>query len=532
MEGVESAEQLDVLVIGAGLSGIAAGHHLRATSPWASWAIFEARSAIGGTWDLFRYPGIRSDSDMYTLGYPFRPWTGTKSIADGADILEYIRETAREDGTDRHIRFHHRVVAADWSSSEGRWHVTAERSRGDDSGPVETVKVSCRFLLSCSGYYRYDQGYTPDFPGIDQFSGTVVHPQEWPENLEWTGKKVVVVGSGATAVTLIPSLADSAAHVTMLQRSPTYIIGLPDRSSWAPLFERWLPKERAGNATRWAHALTSQFFYRICKRWPERARRMLLDGVRQQLPSGYDVEKHFTPRYDPWDQRLCVAPNGDFFRAIREGRASVATDHIETFTAGGIRLKSGEELEADIIVTATGLERLFLGGIDVSLDGVPAELPSRLVYKGMMLEGVPNFAMAFGYTNASWTLKCDLTCDHVARLLNVLHEREGMFCMPLDGTGAVQPDPDPPLSAGYFVRTEAMFPKAGDRFPWRNRNSYLEDYRALKRKPVLDDALVWRSRAEARVAGDRSNSETNDIAEHATITDGGDATTQPEVRTA
>ena len=479
-------EHLDVLIVGAGLSGIGAGHHIQAETPWASYAIFEARDAIGGTWDLFRYPGIRSDSDMFTLGYSFRPWDGEKSIADGPSILQYIKDTAAAEGIDQHIRFNHRIVRADWSTDDAVWHVTAERT---DTG--EQIELTAGFVFSCSGYYRYDKGYQPDFPGMDRFQGTIVHPQAWPEDLDHAGKRVVVIGSGATAVTLIPSMAETAAHVTMLQRSPTYITSLPAKDPIADLLRKVLPSSASGPAIRWYKALTTQAFFQLSRRRPQLVKTLLRKGVERQLPKGYDVDTHFTPRYDPWDQRLCVVPNGDLFRAIKAGRASVVTDHVETFTEHGIRLQSGQELEADVIVTATGLELLFIGGIDVSVDGEPVDLPSKLTYKGMMLEGVPNFALAVGYTNASWTLKCDLTCDYVTRLLNHLRATGMRQATPVNSDPTVEAAPLLGLTSGYVMRAADRFPKQGSKFPWQVHQSYLRDYRALKMSGVEDDAMVF-----------------------------------------
>ena len=485
MTAATAPEHLDVLVVGAGLSGVAAGHHLQTTCPWASYAIFEARDAIGGTWDLFRYPGVRSDSDMFTLGYPFRPWAGRLAIADGDDIRRYIEDTARDEGIDRHIRFGHRILSAAWSTSDARWHVTAERS---DTG--ESVDVTCGFLFSCSGYYRYDRGHVPEFEDADRFEGTVVHPQDWPEDLDCTDERVVVIGSGATAVTLVPALAETAAHVTMLQRSPTYVTAIPSTSPAAALLGKMLPERWAGPATRWFHALSSQAFYRFCQRWPGAAKRLLRKGVEMELPDGYDIDTHFTPDYDPWDQRLCIAPDGDFFRAIRDGRASVITDHVDRFTEHGVLLESGTEVEADVIVTATGLELLFLGGIEVTVDGRQVDLSSRLTYKGMMLEGVPNLALAVGYTNASWTLKCDLTCDYVARLLNTMRDAGRVQCTPSNRDASVSPEPLLGLTAGYVQRSAHEFPRQGSRSPWRVHQSYLRDYRAMKTGPVVDAALT------------------------------------------
>ncbi len=478
-------EHLDVLVVGAGLSGIGAAHHLKTECPWASFAVFEARPSMGGTWDLFKYPGLRSDSDMHTLGYSFRPWAGEKTIADGASILQYIKDTAAEDGTDQKIRYEHRILRAEWSTAEAHWHVTAERT---DTG--DKVELTCSFLFSCSGYYRYDAGYLPDFAGLDDFRGTVVHPQHWPEDLDWSGKRVVVIGSGATAITLIPSLAETAAHVTMLQRSPTYIAA---RASKDPLVRaiRRLPKRVAAPIVKWMMALGTQATYVISKRRPEVAKRFLRRGLERALPKGYDIDTHFTPTYGPWDQRLCVDADGELFRAIREGRASVATDHIDTFTESGIRLRSGAELDADIVVTATGLNVQFLGGIEVFVDGEKVDPSERLTYKGMMLEGVPNAALAIGYSNASWTLKAELSSFYVTRLLNHLHTSGLRQAMPISGGQVDQAGSVFGLDSGYLNRATHLLPKQGAVFPWQIKHSYLADYRAMRLQGVHDEYMQF-----------------------------------------
>src|SRR4051794_6727748 len=432
---------------------------------------------------------------MFTLGYSFRPWDGEKSIADGDAILQYIKDTAKVEGIDSHIRFHHRIVAADWSTPDARWHITAERTDTN-----ERVELTAGFVFSCSGYYRYDHGYTPDFAGMDRFQGTIVHPQAWPEDLDYDGKRVVVIGSGATAVTLIPSLAKTAAHVTMLQRSPTYIASLPAKDPVADLLRRILPAHRSGSVIRWFKALTTQGSYNLSRRWPNLMKWLLRKGVQGQLPKGFDVDTHFTPKYNPWDQRLCVVPNGDLFKAIKAGTASVVTDHIASFTEKGILLQSGTELEADIVITATGLELLFIGGIETSVDGEAIDLPSKLTYKGMMLEGVPNLAIAVGYTNASWTLKCDLTCDYVTRLLNHLHETGLQQCTPVNRDASVEPQPLLGLSSGYVQRSADRFPKAGSKFPWQVHQSYLRDYKALKRSDIQDEAMVFSNPVREKVA--------------------------------
>ena len=480
----DPVEHLDVLVVGAGLSGIGAAHHLQTSCPWASYAIFEARDSIGGTWDLFRYPGLRSDSDMHTLGYSFRPWSGEKTIADGASILQYIKDTAAEDGSDQKIRFHHRIVRAEWSTADARWTITAERT---DTG--ETVELTCGFVLSCSGYYRYDHGYLPDFAGMDDFTGQIVHPQTWPEDLDYAGKKVVVIGSGATAITLIPSLAATAEHVTMLQRSPTYVAARPSKDPVVRLLRR-LPARFSAPAVRWTFALGTQATYFISKLRPELVKRVIRRGAQRELPKGYDL-RHFTPTYNPWDQRLCVDADGGLFKAIRNGKASVVTDHVDTFTERGVRLQSGEELEADIIVTATGLEVLFIGGIEVTVDGEKIDISERLTYKGMMLEGVPNIAMAIGYTNASWTLKCDLTCGYVTKLLNHLHDHDLRQCTPRTSGREVSDGTVLGLQSGYVQRAAHLLPQQGAAFPWRVSQSYITDYRAMKLKSIDDGVMQF-----------------------------------------
>jgi len=490
------AEHVDVVIVGAGLSGVGAGRYLQAKCPWASFAILEARDASGGTWDLFRYPGIRSDSDMYTLGYSFRPWRGDRTIVDGPSILEYIRDTAAETGLDKQIRFNSRVTAASWSSDEARWRVTVEHA---DTG--EHSELTCGFLFSCTGYYRYDRGYEPTFPGRADFEGTIVHPQSWPQDLDYADKRVVVIGSGATAITLIPSMAERAAHVTMVQRSPTYVAAIPAVNPVGFMLHRLLPARIADVAIRWFHALFTQGFYHLSQHRPGMVKRMLRRGLQRELPPDFPIDPHFTPRYDPWDQRFCVAPDGDLFKAIRTGKVSVVTGEVERFTPQGVAMRSGdersgEELGADIVVTATGLELLFAGGMALSVDGTPIELPSKLVYKGMMIEDVPNFALAIGYVNASWTLKCDLTCDYVCRLLNYM-KAEGLDqCTPVNEDTSMTAEPVMSLKSGYLLRAADRMPKQGSRFPWRVHNSYLRDYRALKRRPVNDTAMVFGRTAE------------------------------------
>jgi monooxygenase len=495
----EAVEHVDVLVVGAGLSGICAAHYIRSECPWASCAILEARDAIGGTWDLFRYPGVRSDSDMYTLGYSFRPWDRDDSIAEGPAILDYIRETAAEEGLDRLIRFHHRVVRADWSTEDARWHVTVELTGGltdgqtDGAGDAsgETVELTCGFFFSCTGYYRYDHGHEPPMPGIDRFRGPVVHPQHWPEDLDTAGRRIVVVGSGATAVTLVPALAQSAAHVTMLQRTPTYIISVPSRNPLVNRLRRMLPERWSAPVVRWLNALVTQGSFRLSRRRPELVKRLIRKQLESELPEGFDVDRHFTPPYDPWDQRMCVVPDGDLFEAVRSGRTSIVTDQVDTFTETGIRLRSGDELDADVVVTATGLELLFIGGVDLRVDGEPVDPADRLTYKGMMLEGVPNLAIAIGYTNASWTLKCELTCRYVARLLGHMHRRRLRQCTPVNRDASTTAAPLLGLTSGYVQRSAHLFPKQGSRSPWQVHQSYLADHRELKRAPIEDGAMQF-----------------------------------------
>ncbi|QOZ37269.1 NAD(P)/FAD-dependent oxidoreductase [Bradyrhizobium sp. CCBAU 53421] len=476
----------DVLIVGAGLSGIGAGYHLQTNCPDRSYAILEGRDCIGGTWDLFRYPGIRSDSDMYTLGYSFRPWTEPKAIADGPSILNYVRETARMYGIDKKIRFNHRVVRADWSSADSQWTVEVER------GPEKTVeRLTCNFLFMCSGYYKYEHGYTPDFPGIADFAGRVVHPQKWTDDIDYAGKKVVVIGSGATAVTLVPEMAKTAAHVTMLQRSPTYVVARPDEDKVANWLRARLPAKLAYGLTRWKNVLFGMYFYRLCKRDPERVKKLILGGVRHALGPDYDVATHFTPSYNPWDQRLCLVPNGDLFQSLRDGGSSVVTDQIETFTRGGIKLKSGNALDADVVVTATGLDLQVLGGLEIKVDGAPVDLSKTMNYKGLMYSGVPNLAAAFGYTNASWTLKCDLTCQYVCRMLNHMKANGYAQVTPRRNDPTVTELPWVDFSSGYIQRAAARFPKQGSRRPWRLYQNYALDIMTLRFGSLKDEAIEF-----------------------------------------
>jgi monooxygenase len=477
-------EHFNVVIIGAGLSGIGAAYRLQTRCPRKSYVIFEAREAIGGTWDLFRFPGIRSDSDMFTFSYPFRPWRDAdKAISDGATILQYLRDTAREFGIDRKIRFQHRVQSASWSSDDARWLVEGKTATG------ETFRCTCDFLYGCTGYYRYDAGYEPTFPGSERFRGPLVHPQHWPEDLDYSGKKVVVIGSGATAVTMVPAMAGTAEHVTMLQRSPSYILSLPDHDSLAGKLHRWLPAGAAHRISRWKNILISMGIYQFSRRAPQKASRMLRDGAAKVLPQGYEVDKHFTPRYRPWDQRLCVVPNSDFFRAISAGRASVVTDQIETLTEGGIRLQSGQELEADIIVTATGLRMLALGAVQLRVDGAAIDPGRAFIYKGMMLSNVPNFAFCIGYTNAAWTLRADLASTFVCRVLNHMDRRGYRICKPVCDVSSLEQRPLLDLTSGYVQRAVAALPKQAKQKPWLIRQNYILDMLTMKLSRLEDGIL-------------------------------------------
>ena len=481
-----SLEHFDVLIVGAGLSGIGAAVHLGQQCPQQSYAILEGRETLGGTWDLFRYPGIRSDSDMYTLGYSFRPWTAAKAIADGPAILDYMREVVRDYGIGPHIRYQHRVVGAEWSTPEARWTVEVER------GPQrERLRLSCRFLYLCAGYYDYAGGYTPDYPGLDQYRGRFVHPQQWPADLDYRGQRVVVIGSGATAVTLVPSMAREAAKVTMLQRSPTYILALPGQDAIANGLRRLLPAKLAYAITRWKNVLMQMFFFNLCRRAPGLAKKLIRAGVRQQLPKGFDVDKHFAPSYNPWDQRVCLVPDGDLFRALRAGKADIVTDHIERFTAQGIRLKSGQELAADVVVSATGLKLLALGGLEFVVDGQRVDLASKLSYKGMMISDIPNMALAIGYTNASWTLKVDLSSAYLCRLLKYMDQHGYRQCTPRRRDPALQEQPLIDFSSGYVQRAIEAFPKQGSKSPWKLYQNYLFDLLSLRYGAVDDGSMEF-----------------------------------------
>ncbi len=481
-------EHVDVLIVGAGLSGIGAAYHLQTESPGRSFLILEGRESIGGTWDLFRYPGIRSDSDMYTLGYRFKPWPHAKAIADGPTILGYIRETAAENGIDKKIRFGHKVKGASWSSADAAWTVEVERVL---SG--ETLRLRCNFLFMCSGYYKYEEGYTPAFPGIERFAGRVVHPQKWTPDIAYANKRVVVIGSGATAVTLVPEMAKQAAHVTMLQRSPTYVVSRPAQDPIALKLRRWLPAKAAYMLTRWKNVLLGMYFYSLAKRKPERAKKFILDMVQAAIGTKVDVARHFTPRYNPWDQRICLVPDGDLFSALHTGKASVVTDQIETFTETGIKLRSGEELAADLVVTATGLVMSSFGDVVLSVDGQRVEGPKTFGYKGMMYSDVPNLASSFGYTNASWTLKCDLTCEYVCRLLNHMAKHGYRQCTPRNNDPTLVAEPWLDFTSGYVQRAIEQLPRQGSKKPWKLYQNYIRDLISLRFGRIDDGVMEFSS---------------------------------------
>ena len=474
-------EHLDVLIVGAGLSGIGAAAHLQSGCPGKSYAILEARDAIGGTWDLFRYPGIRSDSDMYTLGYAFKPWTGAKAIADGPAIRDYVREAAAERGIDRHVRFGHRMVSADWSPADAQWRVEAETGEG-------RVQFTCRFLVMAAGYYDYDEAYRPQWPGEGDFRGPIVHPQFWPETLDCRGKKVAVIGSGATAVTLVPELAREAAHVTMVQRSPSYIVARPSVDGIAQWLKQWLPAQAAYALTRWKNVLLTAFFYRLARRRPERTAAKLIGLARDDIGERFEAAD-FTPAYKPWDQRLCLVPDGDLFQAVRAGTVSIATGGIERFTASGIQMAGGEQVAADIVVAATGLKVVAFGKARLSVDGAPVNVQEAMVYKGMMLSDVPNLMFVFGYTNASWTLKADLTSQYLVRLLKRM-DATGTLVAVARRDPAVADAPFLDFTSGYVRRALPTLPRQGAKRPWRLYQNYLLDLLTLRFGRIEDGTLA------------------------------------------
>lgn len=477
-------EHVDVLIIGAGLSGIGGAVHLGRECPDKSYMILENRDAIGGTWDLFRYPGIRSDSDMHTLGFNFKPWPEAKAIADGPNIKRYVSDVADEYGVTPHIRFNHKVISADWRASEGRWYVQAEHNG-------EPVEISCQFIYCGAGYYKYEEGYRPDFPGEDKFQGQIIHPQHWPEDLDYAGKKVAIIGSGATAVTLVPAMAEKAVHVTMVQRSPTWIVSRPSKDAVSNFLRSVLPKQWAYNVTRFKNTRLQQFMYNRTRTQPGKVRDHLIKLMKKDIPED-QIEAHFTPTYNPWDQRLCLVPDSDLFNALNDGSASVVTDHIDTFTETGIQMKGGEHVDADIIVTATGLQLQAIGGIQLSLDGEALQVPERVIYKGMMYSDVPNFASVFGYTNASWTLKADLIAQYVCRLLNHMDETGTSVATPTISDPDMKTEPFmQDFSSGYFARAQHLLPKQGSKHPWKLYQNYAADKKMMMGSDLDDGNMVF-----------------------------------------
>ena len=485
------SEHFDVLIIGAGLSGIGAAYHLQERCPDKTYAILEGRAQSGGTWDLFRYPGIRSDSDMYTLGYRFRPWRKAETIAGGPSILEYLRDTAAEYGIDKKIRYEHWITDVSWSSETATWTVTVML----DGAPQ---RYTCNFLWMCAGYYRYSAGYTPEFKGVERFKGRIIHPQLWPDDVNYEGKRVVVIGSGATAVTLIPSMADKTAHITMLQRSPTYMYAMSAESSLAKFLNFFLPRKFASALMRWQRIILQRYVFWLARTLPGRLKNKLIDMAREKLPEGYDVEKHFTPRYNPWEQRLCLVPDDDLFEAISSGRASVVTDEIETFTENGVALKSGDELEADIIITATGLVVESAGGANVVVDGQNVKVGDQLTYKGLMYEGVPNLVSVFGYSNSSWTLRADLISDYVCRLINHMGKHGIGQATPRNEDPDIKTEPFFDFSSGYVKRGEATLPKQGAYAPWRHPQNYFTDIFSLRFGKLEDGFMEFKEAPSAR----------------------------------
>ncbi len=479
-----SKNYLDIVIIGAGLSGIGGACHIARQMPEKSYTILESRGAMGGTWDLFRYPGIRSDSDMHTLGYSFKPWKHEKAIADGPSILSYINETAREYSVDQHIRYHQRVVKISWCKASSLWTLTI-------SEVDQLSQITCRVIYSCTGYYRYDNGYTPEFEGAENFQGQFIHPQHWPQNLDYNGKQVVVIGSGATAVTVVPAMAQTAGHVTMLQRSPTYVISRPDIDTKSLTLRKYLPEQLAYRLTRWKNISLQALSFGLSRRWPNAIKRLLLGWTKKELGDDFDVDIHFNPKYKPWDQRLCLVPNGDLFTALREGKASVVTDHIKCFTQDGIKLQSGKHLSADIVVSATGLELLALGGMEVDVEGKLIDLKDTVGYRGMMLTGIPNFIIATGYTNASWTLKCDLTSEYLCRIIKHMDRNNYHYCMPNNTDKSVKLVDFIDLRAGYIDRAMKDFPKQGSRSPFKLYQNYLLDILSLRFGSLKDKALQY-----------------------------------------
>ena len=488
MKMENSQSHFNVVVVGAGISGIGAGYHLQKQCPNKSFVILEGRERFGGTWDLFRYPGIRSDSDMHTMGYRFKPWIDEKFIADGSSILNYLEETIDENNLGNKIRYQHKVLTSSWSSSTSKWTLEVKNLT---SGITESF--TCNFLMMCGGYYNYDEGYSPHFENQEQFNGLIIHPQKWPDNLDYKNKKVVVIGSGATAVTIIPAMADQVEHITMLQRSPTYFMSAPDKDMIGNFFKKIFSQKTAYFLTRWKNILMGNYFYKQCVKNPEKVKEMLINGVRAHLGEDYDIDTHFTPKYKPWDERLCFVPNADMFEAMKSGKASVVTDHIDQFTETGIKLKSGEELTADIIIKATGLNLQFLNGIDVKVDNSQINISEKLAYKGRMFNDIPNLACSFGYARASWTLGADLSSEYVCKLLNYMDKHGYDYCSPVIGKEVREEGTYLNLSSGYVKRAIDRMPKQGSREPWKGNQSYLSDVTELRWGSITNDDLHFKT---------------------------------------
>lgn len=479
-------KKIDVLVVGAGISGIGAGYHLQKKCPETSFLILEGRENIGGTWDLFKYPGIRSDSDMYTLGYNFKPWKEQKAIADAPSILKYLNETVEEFNLKSKIRFGKYVKKARWSSESNQWTVDVE-----DKKTGKFSQILCSFIFMCSGYYSYKEGYTPHFEGKENFKGDIIHPQKWDPSFDYSNKKIVVIGSGATAVTIVPEMAKTAKHVTMLQRSPTYVVAAPEKDNLANKLRKYLPLKFTYWFIRWRNILRQQYYFRLCKKYPKGVKNVIIREVKKKLGNDFDVKTHFTPKYNPWDQRMCLVPDGDLFEQINQGKASVVTDHIKNFTENGILLKSGKELKADVIITATGLNLEMLSTVEFFIDNKSVDISKTVTYKGMMYSGIPNLASTFGYTNASWTLGADLTSEYVCRVINHMKRNNYDVVCPKPNIG-IEADPDYlNLTSGYIKRSLNIFPKQGKKAPWRNNQNYLIDIFQMKYGRIDDGEISF-----------------------------------------
>ena len=479
-------EHIDVLIVGAGISGIGAGYYLKNKCPSKSFKILESRNNLGGTWDLFKYPGIRSDSDMTTMGYRFKPWTGKNLVADGGAILDYLNDVVDENGFRDKIQYDSHVTKAWWKSNESKWYVTYQ-----DSAHGNESMITCNFLYFCVGYYDYENGHEPEFEGQSDFNGDIIHPQHWPENLNYKDKNVVVIGSGATAVTLIPSMADETKHITMLQRSPTYYMVRPNIDPIGAFFRRFMGKTVSYFVMRWKNIQLQSWFFKRARKDPKLIKEFLIGVVKEKLNPEYNVDKHFTPSYNPWEQRLCLVPDGDLFNAINEGKASVVTDHVDSFTSNGIKLKSGNELPADIIVTATGLKLMICSNIEIKVDDETIDISDTMTFKGMMVSNVPNVVWTFGYTNASWTLRADLTAEYTCKILNYMDKHDYKVATPSPNSEIGEDGTWLDFNSGYVTRSAHLFPRNGDRDPWRNTQNYIKDVVDLRYGNVKDEELIF-----------------------------------------